>query len=99
MRRGTTPTYTIRVSGMDMANIERMILSFEQNDEDGNISNELDVECTLAADGAYATLTRQQTLAFRRGNAKVQVSTLTKDGTWMTNNIDKEKVIDTIYED
>lgn len=99
MRRGTTPTYTIRVTGMDMANIERMILSFEQNDEDGNISNELDIECTLALDGAYANLTRAQTLAFRRGNAKVQVSTLTKDGTWMTNDIEKEKVIDTIYED
>ena len=99
MRRGTTPTYTIRVSGMDMANIDRMILSFEQNDEDGNISSELDLECTLASDGAYANLTREQTLAFSKGTVKVQVSTLFNDGVWMTNNIDKEKVIDTIYEE
>ena len=79
--------------------MERVVLSFEQNDEDGNITNELDLECTLASDGAYAVLTREQTLAFSRGSAKVQVSTLTKDGTWMTNDIEKEKVIDTIYED
>lgn len=98
MRRGTTPTYTVTVTGMNMANIERMILSFEQTDEDGNITNELDLECTLASDGAFAVLTREQTLAFSKGSVKVQVSTLTKDGTWMTNDIDKERVIDTIYE-
>lgn len=99
MRRGTTPTYIIRVVSGDMANVEQMILSFEQTDEDGNITNELDLECTLASDGAYATLTREQTLAFSKGTVKVQVSTLFNDGVWMTNNIDKEKVIDTIYEE
>lgn len=99
MRRGTTPTYLITVMNGDTSNIQRMILSFEQTDEDGNITNELDLECTLANDGAYATLTREQTLAFSKGTVKVQVSTLFNDGVWMTNDIDKEKVIDTIYED
>jgi hypothetical protein len=99
MRRGTTPAYAVRIHGTDMTNIERVILSFEQNDEDGNISNELDVECTIVADGAYAYLTREQTLAFSKGSVKIQVSILTKDGVWRTNNIDKERVIDTIYED
>jgi hypothetical protein len=99
MRRGTTPAYVVRILGADMANIDKVILSFEQNDEDGNISSELDVDCTIVADGAYAYLTRAQTLAFRKGNVKRQVSILTKDGVWRTNDIGKEKVIDTIYED
>ena len=81
-----------------MSDIERVILSFEQTDEDGNITNELDVECTIAEDGAYCTLTRAQTLAFSKGSAKAQVTTLSKEGVWYTNDIEKEKIIDTIYE-
>lgn len=99
MRRGTTPAYLVRITGADMANIEQVILSFEQNDEDGNITNELDLDCKIVADGAYTYLTREQTLAFRKGSVKIQVSTVTKDGVWRTTDIDKEKVIDTIYED
>lgn len=82
-----------------MADIERVVLSFEQNDEDGNVVNELDLDCQLASDGAYATLTRAQTLAFSKGSVKRQVSTLSKEGVWETNDIGKEKVVDTIYED
>lgn len=99
MRRGTTPAYLVRITGADMANIEQVILSFEQKDEDGNITNELDLDCKIVADGAYTYLTREQTLAFRKGSVKIQVSTVTKDGVWRTTDIDKEKVIDTIYED
>ncbi|MBP5163291.1 MAG: hypothetical protein ILP16_10000 [Spirochaetales bacterium] len=99
MRRGTTPTYTVRIIGRNMADMARVILSFEQNDEDGNIANELDAECHIVSDGAYTTLTRAQTLAFSKGTVKRQVSTLTKEGIWETNDIGKEKVIDTIYED
>lgn len=99
MRRGTTPTYLVRLVNGDTSNLERMILSFQQTDEDGNITNELDLECTIVADGAFTSLTREQTLAFSRGTVRVQVSALFKDGVWMTNDIDKEKVIDTIYED
>lgn len=79
--------------------MERVVLSFEQNDEDGNITNELDIDCLIVSDGAYATLTRSQTLAFSKGSVKRQVSTLSKEGIWETNDIGKEKVIDTIYED
>ena len=82
-----------------MADMERVVLSFEQNDEDGNIANELDIDCNIVSDGAYATLTRPQTLAFAKGTVKRQVSTLSKEGIWETNDIGKEKVIDTIYED
>ena len=31
MRRGTTPTYLVRITGRDMADMERVVLSFEQN--------------------------------------------------------------------
>lgn len=79
--------------------MERVVLSFEQNDEDSNIANELDIDCLIVSDGAYATLTRAQTLAFSKGTVKRQVSTLSKEGIWETNDIGKEKVIDTIYED
>lgn len=79
--------------------MERVVLSFEQNDEDGNIATELDIDCHIVSDGAYATLTRPQTLAFANGTVKRQVSTLSKEGIWETNDIGKEKVIDTIYED
>ena len=99
MRRGTTPTYLIRITNRDMEGIDRVILSFEQTDEDGNITNELDVDCTLAADGAYCALTREQTLAFAKGSVKRQVTVVTNDGVWQTNNIEKDRVIDTIYED
>jgi hypothetical protein len=99
MRRGTTPTYIVRITGRDMADMERVVLSFEQNDEDGNIANELDIDCQLASDGAYATLTREQTLAFSRGSVKTQVTTLSKEGVWETNDIGKDRVVDTIYED
>ena len=67
-------------------------------DEDGNISQELDITCELAADGAYCTLTREQTLAFAKGSVKRQVTVHTIDGTWENNDIGKEKVADTIYE-
>ena len=82
-----------------MADMERVVLSFEQNDEDGNTTNELDLDCQLASDGAYAVLTREQTLAFSKGTVRRQVSTLSKEGIWETNDIGKEKVVDTIYED
>ena len=98
MRRGTTPTYAIRITGRDMAAIDRVILSFEQTDEDGNISHELDIDCTISADGAFATLTREQTLAFAKGSVKRQVTVKTVEGLWETNDIGKEKVVDTIYE-
>lgn len=98
MRRGTTPTYLIRITGRDMSDIEKVVLSFEQTDEDGNITNELDIDCNLAADGAFTTLTRAQTLAFSKGTVKRQVTVNTIDGLWETNDIGKEKVVDTIYE-
>lgn len=98
MRRGTTPTYLITITGRDMSDIDQVILSFEQTDEEGNISQELDLTCELAADGAYVTLTREQTLAFAKGSVKRQVTVHTVDGTWENNDIGKEKVADTIYE-
>ena len=99
MRRGTTPTYLIRITGREMSDIDQVVLSFEQTDEDGNITNELDIDCTIAEDGAYCTLTREQTLAFAKGSVKRQVTTRTVEGVWETNNNEKDKVVDTIYED
>lgn len=77
MIRGTTPTISINISGLNLTDITRMRVTFKQNDilivrEDEEIQN--DGISTL-----FVKLTQSETLKLRQGYITFQLKVLTKD--------------------
>lgn len=77
MIRGTTPTISINISGLNLTDITRMRVTFKQNDilitrEDNEIQN--DGVSTL-----FIKLTQSETLKLRQGYITFQLKVLTKD--------------------
>ena len=99
MRRGTTPTYTIEID-CDMNTVDDICLAFYQKaTEHGLYLHSSDGDLTLALDGAYATLTQEQTNAFRAGKVGRQVKIKFTDGTVWSSDIEIEDVIDVLHEE
>lgn len=84
MRRGTTPTLKIRITGVDWEELENIYITVRQeNTEVTKTGDQLEVK-----DGViYALLTQEDTLKFRQSCVWVQMRATTKDGLAVASNI------------
>lgn len=99
MRRGTTPTYTIKFDdNVDMDRVEDICLTFEQISSGTELSKHIKDDGFFAKDGGYVTLSQSETRSFSKGTVKRQVLVKFKDGTVKTSDIEKENVYDVLHE-
>ena len=80
MRRGTTPTLTISVTGIQVSDLKTIKVTFKQGSVE--ITKNTD---EVSVDGYYNTisvyLTQEETLKFNGGSVSVQIRGLLADGT------------------
>ena len=80
LRRGTTPTLTIRVIDMDVGDMGSIYVTFKQGEKLLTKTNE-----QISVDTEYNTVSipfsQEETLLFGRGMVETQIRALLKDGT------------------
>lgn len=80
MRRGTTPTLTIRLIDMDVKDLGSIYVTFKQNDRiPTKTNNEISVDEENNA--VSVPFSQEETLYFRKGMIETQIRALLEDGT------------------
>lgn len=79
MRRGTTPTLTITVTGMDVADLTTIKVTFKQGDTELTKSTD-EVSVDTENNTIAVFLTQEETLKFDNGSIYVQIRGLLADG-------------------
>lgn len=100
MRRGTTPTYQIKIS--DMTNIVDVCLAFEQTSSGVTLYKHVSDNTGhegLTSTGAFFTLTQAETSSFSKGKVKLQVKVKFYNGDVDTTDIMSENVVDVLHEE
>ena len=85
MIRGTTPTFTLDVEGIDLTD-KKIVVTLEQDETELDIQNphcaESESGCTITFD-----LSQEQTLMFRSGRASIQVRWINEEGSAGATNV------------
>lgn len=84
MRQGTTPTIQITVNNIDLADMERIYVVFEQN---GNLLKKSMTDLKVENNVISVLLTQEETLSFKNGNCNIQLRMITYDGIAMASPI------------
>lgn len=84
MRQGTTPTIQITVNNIDLADMERIYVVFEQN---GNLLKKGMTDLKVENNVISVLLTQEETLSFKNGNCNIQLRMITYDGIAMASPI------------
>ena len=84
MRQGTTPTIQITVNNIDLADMERIYVVFEQN---GNLLKKGMADLKVENNVISVLLTQEETLSFKNGNCNIQLRMITYDGIAMASPI------------
>ena len=79
MRRGTTPTIEIKVTGIKVSELESIYVTLSQHKNKVTKETE-DITIYEAENTLYVTLSQEETLTFFRGYVYVQMRAVTKDG-------------------
>lgn len=84
MRRGTTPTLKIRITGVDLDELENIYITIRQgNTEVTKTGHQLEVKDGII----YAAMTQEDTLKFHQSCVWIQMRATTKDGLAVASNI------------
>ena len=98
MRRGSTPCYQLKFNEGVGAQIAEIVLEFLQGST--NVTLKLsEHQIALVGDIATASLTQQQTLGFRAGTVKRQVTVRLQDGYTEPQPIVYEAVYDALHDE
>ena len=98
MRRGSTPCYQLKFNEGVGASIAEIVLEFLQGST--NVTLKLsEHQIALVGDIATASLTQQQTLGFRPGTVKRQVTVRLTDGYTEPQPIVYEQVLDALHDE
>jgi hypothetical protein len=98
MGRGTTPLYTISITGVPLEDIADIYMTFEQNKSWQELTKHFP-EITESS-GVYSVkLTQAETLAFQKGSGKVQIRLLDVLGNAIKTEIWNMTVSDVLYEE
>lgn len=84
MRQGTTPTIQITVNNIDLADMERIYVVFEQN---GILLKKSKTDLKIKNNVISVLLTQEETLSFKNGNCNIQLRMITYDGIAMASPI------------
>lgn len=79
MIRGTTPTLEIKITGIEVAELERIYITLSQYQKQVTKSTE-DITIDEITNTLYVPLTQEDTLTLSRGYVYVQMRAVTKDG-------------------
>jgi len=95
MRRGTTPTLNIKVSGIDLSDLGAIYITLKQ----GSVSiDKTDDDIVIDGDVIKCTLTQDDTLKFSAKPVAVQLRALTTDGVAIASAIETMTVEDILKE-
>ena len=79
MRRGTTPTLVLAVTGLNVAELDTIFITFEQGSLELTKSKD-DITIDEEANTIKVTLSQEETLKFNAGSVNVQVRGIVADG-------------------
>ena len=79
MRRGTTPTLTLLIHGIDVSDMGTIFVTFEQGSKEVTKTGE-DISVDTENNAITIAFSQEDTLAFGVGNIDVQIRALLKDG-------------------
>lgn len=98
MGRGTTPLYTIKFRGISLSDIGDIYITFEQTKSNQELTKHYP-EVAIGDGYAYVQLTQEETLAFQKGSAKMQIRFLDKTNNAFKSSIANVQVSDVLYEE
>lgn len=101
MRRGTTPDYELKVSGYDLSG-QTLFVTLSQYAKKVTLSGDrLNVTYDPAANttSVIFSLTQQETLTFKSGNAEVQIRFIDADGVAQATEIKLLPVLPILFEE
>lgn len=79
MIRGTTPTLEIKITGIEVSELESIYVTLSQHKNQVTKSAE-DITIDEIANKLYVPLSQEDTLVLQRGYVYVQMRAVTKDG-------------------
>lgn len=79
VRRGTTPTLEIKITGIDVSELINIYVTLKQYKKEITKSTE-DITVDEIANKLYVPLSQEDTLVLQRGYVYVQMRAATKDG-------------------
>lgn len=79
MRRGTTPTLEIKVTGIEVMELESIYVTLSQYKKQVTKSTE-DITVDEISNTLYVPLSQEDTLKMTRGYIYIQMRAVTKDG-------------------
>lgn len=86
MRRGTTPTLEIKLSGIDVTELESVYITLKQYQKEVTKSTE-NTTIDEIRNTLYVPLSQEDTLILSRGYVYVQMRAVTKDGLAVASDI------------
>lgn len=86
MKRGTTPTLKLKVTGIDVSILTSIYITLEQGIKELTKSGD-DVVVDPEENALYIYLTQEETLDFKDGDAKIQLRAITDNDTAIASNI------------
>lgn len=98
MRRGTTPTIKLKLTGIDLELLKDVFVTFQQGSFELTKTGD---EVTIDTDSAVikVVLTEEETLKFRANPAAVQIRAVTKDDSVIASTIKNINIGDVLYEE
>lgn len=79
MYRGTTPTLEVKITGVEIAELESVYITLKQYQKEVTKSTE-DIMVDEISNTLYIPLSQEDTLTLSRGYVYVQMRAVTKDG-------------------
>ena len=79
MRRGTTPTLEIKVTGIEVAELESIYITLSQYKKQVTKETQ-DITIDELNNTLYVPLSQEDTLSMERGYVYIQMRAVTKDG-------------------
>lgn len=79
MHRGTTPTLEIKITGIEVAELESIYVTLSQYQKQVTKQTE-DITADEISNTLYVPLSQEDTLTLSRGYVYVQMRAVTKDG-------------------
>lgn len=86
MIRGTTPTLEIKITGIDVAELESVYVTLKQYQKEVTKQTK-DIAVDEISNTLYVPLSQEDTLSLARGYVYVQMRAVTKDGLAVASDI------------
>lgn len=104
MRRGTTPTLKLKITGIDVDKLADIYVTLEQ--EADHCCNQVQItkretDLTIDAENNIIELplTQEETLKFKQASVQIQIRATTTDGNKIATSIASANVYKILYED